>query len=449
MPAAYLWHCFKPSPRARPAAIHSPLQVRSPTLTKITPLPIQRNGGASNMKSEVFQHFAPPETSNCERPVVEILGHPSALECELEQRCAHGASQMKAPFAPIQATECKPPPRISGLLEVHFQVAKRSGSCRCDVVRMIPGRTSGEPSQCYESVVKRYSDAAGDVVVAGSGGSQAIGRRGYKPLMSAAREDGESLEDTGDVGSGETVVPVLPLSHHPNQVLQPQTVQVRARRRWTHIRDHGKLGARSRVIVYQAIKHARTRRFPDGSGDARRPGVYLPFDIHTVMVNEVLKRDNAYCPGMRWKELERASIDRRDFVKAAVACFLPVGTAPVEWRNGRTAMIVCVIRYQIDPFQRDGFRRYAENWGRIIPRCGGYLVGYFLPYEGTNDIGWAMIAFDSLAAYERYRARLKADPEAQQNLGMAATGRFLLREERNFVEVVEGTFNVSSKLQER
>jgi hypothetical protein len=33
--------------------------------------------------------------------------------------------------------------------------------------------------------------------------------------------------------------------------------------------------------------------------------------------------------------------------------------------------ILCVIRYQIDPFQRDAFKKYAENWGRIIPRCGG------------------------------------------------------------------------------
>ena len=25
--------------------------------------------------------------------------------------------------------------------------------------------------------------------------------------------------------------------------------------------------------------------------------------------------------------------------------------------------ITCVIRYQIDPFQRDGFQKYAENYG--------------------------------------------------------------------------------------
>ena len=104
--------------------------------------------------------------------------------------------------------------------------------------------------------------------------------------------------------------------------------------------------------------------------------------------------------------------------------------------------ITCVIRYEIDPFQRDSFKTYAENWGRIIPRCGGRLVGYFLPYEGTNNIAWGLIAFDSLASYERYRARLKADPEGQANFAMAQAKRLILREERNFVEVVDGTYHV-------
>src|SRR6202034_2486037 len=108
--------------------------------------------------------------------------------------------------------------------------------------------------------------------------------------------------------------------------------------------------------------------------------------------------------------------------------------------------ITCFIRYQIDPFQRDAFKKYAENWGRIIPRCGGHLVGYFLPYEGTNYVGWGLIAFDSLASYEAYRTRLKADPEARENLAMAQSRRFILREERNFVEVVDGTLNLPSTL---
>ena len=101
--------------------------------------------------------------------------------------------------------------------------------------------------------------------------------------------------------------------------------------------------------------------------------------------------------------------------------------------------ITCFIRYQIDPFQRDAFRRYAEAWGRIIPRCGGKLLGYFLPHEGTNDIAWGLISFDSLAAYETYRATLKADPEGRANFEWAQRERFILREERTFVEGVAGT----------
>ena len=107
--------------------------------------------------------------------------------------------------------------------------------------------------------------------------------------------------------------------------------------------------------------------------------------------------------------------------------------------------ITCMIRYQIDPFQREEFKKYAENWGRIIPRCGGHLVGYFLPYEGTNDIAWGLIAFDSLASYERYRARLKLDAEARENFSMAQNKRFILREERQFVEVVDGTLEIPAK----
>ncbi|CUI02987.1 NIPSNAP family protein [Massilia antarctica] len=102
--------------------------------------------------------------------------------------------------------------------------------------------------------------------------------------------------------------------------------------------------------------------------------------------------------------------------------------------------IACFIRYEIDPFQRDAFRDYAENWGRIIPRCGGNLIGYFLPLEGTNYEAWGLVGFDSLAAYEAYRARLRSDPESRANFAMAQEKRFILREERSFTEVVDGAF---------
>ena len=96
--------------------------------------------------------------------------------------------------------------------------------------------------------------------------------------------------------------------------------------------------------------------------------------------------------------------------------------------------ITCFIRYQLDPFQRDAFREYAQNWGKIIPRCGGNLVGYFLPHEGTNDVAWGLISFESLAAYEAYRVRLRADADGRENFAYAHEKRFILREERTFLE---------------
>ncbi|MBM3547137.1 MAG: NIPSNAP family protein [Alphaproteobacteria bacterium] len=98
--------------------------------------------------------------------------------------------------------------------------------------------------------------------------------------------------------------------------------------------------------------------------------------------------------------------------------------------------VTVLIRYQIDPFQKDAFRAYAKNWLSIIPRCGGGLLGYFLPHEGTNNVAWALISFDSLAAYETYRARIKSDAEGASNFAFAQRERFILAEERTFLQKV-------------
>ena len=87
--------------------------------------------------------------------------------------------------------------------------------------------------------------------------------------------------------------------------------------------------------------------------------------------------------------------------------------------------ITCFIRYEIDPFKRELFKTYAESWGTIIPRCGGHLLGYFLPYEGSNYEAWGLISFASLAEYETYRARLKTDDEARANFAFAQRERFV------------------------
>ncbi len=141
-----------------------------------------------------------------------------------------------------------------------------------------------------------------------------------------------------------------------------------------------------------------------------------------------------------------ALLNRREMMQAlaAIGAALRIG----GWQAGGPAprrdsmAIACFIRYQIDPFQKEAFAEYAANWARIIPRCGGHLIGYFLPHEGTNDVGWGLILFDSLATYERYRARLRTDRDGRANFAMAQSKKFVLREERTFVELVEGTFGL-------
>lgn len=98
--------------------------------------------------------------------------------------------------------------------------------------------------------------------------------------------------------------------------------------------------------------------------------------------------------------------------------------------------VTCCIRYVLDPYKRDAFEAYARRWSAIIPRCGGDLLGYFMPHEGTNNIAIALVSFDSLTAYETYRARLKTDADGAANFAFAERERFILSEERTFLRPV-------------
>jgi hypothetical protein len=98
--------------------------------------------------------------------------------------------------------------------------------------------------------------------------------------------------------------------------------------------------------------------------------------------------------------------------------------------------ITVFIRYQLDPFKRDNFEEYARRWLEIIPKCGGEVVGYWTPHEGTNNIAYGLISFASLAAFEAYRERLKHDSEGTANFAFAQKERFILAEERSFLRRV-------------
>ena len=95
--------------------------------------------------------------------------------------------------------------------------------------------------------------------------------------------------------------------------------------------------------------------------------------------------------------------------------------------------VTVFIRYQIDPFKRAQFEAYAKRWLAIIPTCGGDCLGYWMPHEGTNNIAFGLISFESIAAYEAYRAKLRGDAEGMANFGFAEENRLILAEERTFL----------------
>ncbi len=303
-----------------------------------------------------------------------------------------------------------------------------------------------EPSEGGEAVMKRDTERAGDVVVAGAGGAKSGRGVWHEGGAGTSRKHAQRFESGGYVGSFEAVVPVLSLRENFHQTLGFQALQVHAGGGGRDFSDHREFGAGAGAAVGEAVEHAGAGGFSDGGGDFRDGGIRMDGNIHSLMVDEVFLRGNWHITDMHSTS---DPITRRDAmgVMLTAALAMGLGNASVRDTSRRTSVkITCFIRYQIDPFQREEFKKYAENWGRIIPRCGGHLLGYFLPYEGTNDVAWGLIGFDSLASYEAYRARLRSDPEARANFEMAQTKRIILREERNFVEVVDGTFELPSTL---
>lgn len=97
--------------------------------------------------------------------------------------------------------------------------------------------------------------------------------------------------------------------------------------------------------------------------------------------------------------------------------------------------ITCFIRYEIDPFRRELFERYARDCD-AIPRRGANLVGHFAPHEGSATTGYGVHSLDSLAAHEAYRARRDADPLGRETYEFDPRKRFVPCEDRIFLKRV-------------
>jgi hypothetical protein len=96
-------------------------------------------------------------------------------------------------------------------------------------------------------------------------------------------------------------------------------------------------------------------------------------------------------------------------------------------------MITCVVDYVIDPRQIEAFERFAAAWMALVRREGGIHHGYFLPSEGASDKAIALFSFESLAAYERYRALFGLDPDFIAADSIRDESGCVVRHERSFM----------------
>ena len=99
-------------------------------------------------------------------------------------------------------------------------------------------------------------------------------------------------------------------------------------------------------------------------------------------------------------------------------------------------MLTLCIRYTLDATKLADFEAYARGVAGPIERCGGKVVGYFAPtkFAGPTNVGLSLIDFPSLAAYERYREALAADPEHTEVARRAAQSGVILVEDRSFMQ---------------
>ncbi len=99
-------------------------------------------------------------------------------------------------------------------------------------------------------------------------------------------------------------------------------------------------------------------------------------------------------------------------------------------------MVTCYLRYVIDPYKVDDFEKYAKMWIPLVNKFGGTHHGYFLPYEGANNIALALFSFPNLADYEEYRGKIKSVPACQVAFAHAKKTRCIISFERSFMRPV-------------
>lgn len=98
-------------------------------------------------------------------------------------------------------------------------------------------------------------------------------------------------------------------------------------------------------------------------------------------------------------------------------------------------MITLCITYKFNPEKLDAISAYFENEQPVIERCGGKIVGYFLPtdFAGATDEAIGLIDLPSIAAYEKYRETLAADPQHKENVARLQQSGAQVAMNRSFI----------------
>lgn len=96
-------------------------------------------------------------------------------------------------------------------------------------------------------------------------------------------------------------------------------------------------------------------------------------------------------------------------------------------------MITCVVEYEIDSRKIADFQIFAEGWMRLVNEYGGTHHGYFLPSEGASDKALALFSFESLAAYEAYRAHFGVNDDFIQMDIFRDQTECVVRYQRSFI----------------
>ena len=156
---------------------------------------------------------------------------------------------------------------------------------------------------------------------------------------------------------------MLSLSRHSDQVVPLEAIQMCAGRRWSDAGGDRKLGAGARMSVHQGVENAGTGRLPDSRSDSGDSQIQAIAYIHSLIVDEVLLPGNKHNGNMRPATRLIAAMNRREVLCGMIATSAArmTGSQLTARTFARRELVAinCVIRYQIDPFQRDEFKKYA------------------------------------------------------------------------------------------